>query len=86
MLPPAFQETNPDGIGGKRKRAAHERLDLNTTWKTRLRLAARLGIAPRDFWRLSVAEWRALTESDAAPMDRATLDDLTKQFPDRMHG
>lgn len=40
-----------------------------------LALAARLGVPPRDFWRLSLREWRALTAaiSPPAPMRRAEL-------------
>ncbi len=61
---------------------------MTAIWAARLRLAVRLGISPAEFWRLSVAEWRALTE--AAPADpgmgRAALSDLMTQFPDRTHG
>jgi uncharacterized phage protein (TIGR02216 family) len=48
-----------------------------------LRLAARIGIPPRDFWALSLKEWRALTApSGPAPLGRAELEALRHQFPD----
>lgn len=57
---------------------------MNARWRDALRLAAwRLAIPPEAFWRLSLAEWRALTEAPAAPvLDRATLDALIARFPD----
>lgn len=53
-------------------------------WRAALRLAGlRLAIAPEAFWRLSLAEWRALAEAPAAPvLDRAALDALIARFPD----
>ena len=57
---------------------------MTTPWPDLLRLAAvRFGIPPAAFWRLSLAEWRALTAGDAAPaLDRAGLDALLRQHPD----
>ena len=57
---------------------------MNARWRAALRLAALgLGIPPEAFWRLSLAEWRALTEAPAAPvLDRAALDALIARFPD----
>ena len=53
-------------------------------WRAALRLATQgLAIAPEAFWRLSLAEWRALTEAPAAPiLNRAALDALIARFPD----
>ncbi len=57
---------------------------MNPRWRAALRLAVlTLAIAPEAFWRLSLAEWRALTETPAAPMlNRAALDALIARFPD----
>jgi uncharacterized phage protein (TIGR02216 family) len=53
-------------------------------WRAALRLATLgLAIPPQAFWRLSLAEWRALTEAPAAPvLSRAALDALIARFPD----
>lgn len=49
-----------------------------------LRLALSLGIAPEAFWRLSLKEWRMLTETERgpAPMARGRLDELMGRWPD----
>jgi uncharacterized phage protein (TIGR02216 family) len=49
-----------------------------------LRTAMRMGIAPEAFWRLSLKEWRMLTEaqSGTAPMGRAGLAKLMEDWPD----
>lgn len=56
---------------------------MTPVWAGRLRAAARLGIAPEAFWRLSVAEWRALTEA-AQPerLGRSALAALMHAYPD----
>lgn len=57
---------------------------MNARWRAALRLAT-LGpaIPPQAFWRLSLVEWRALTEVPVAPvLDRAALDALIARFPD----
>jgi uncharacterized phage protein (TIGR02216 family) len=42
-----------------------------------------MGIAPSDFWRLSLKEWRGLIEPcAAAPVSRAELAALMQRFPD----
>ena len=53
-------------------------------WRAALRLATlSLAIPPEAFWRLSLTEWRALTETPAAPvLNRAALDALIARFPD----
>lgn len=54
-----------------------------------LRFAVRQGLAPGAFWQLSVTEWRALTEGQAAAaaaaggLDRAGLAVLLSRFPDK---
>lgn len=54
-----------------------------TPWGAWLRLACARGVAPAAFWRLSLAEWRALTRSDGEqPMTRAGLEALAARFPD----
>ena len=54
-------------------------------WPALLRLAAgRFLIPPDAFWRLSLAEWRALTGGEGPePLPRAALDALLTQFPDK---
>jgi uncharacterized phage protein (TIGR02216 family) len=53
-------------------------------WRAALRLASRqMALSPEAFWRLSLAEWRALAEAPSAPvLDRAALDALIARFPD----
>lgn len=52
-------------------------------WAAPLRLALRLGLPPQAFWRLSLVEWRALTETPAAPVpSRADLTALIARYPD----
>jgi len=57
---------------------------MTPAWRDALRLAAlRLAIPPEAFWRLSLPEWRALTETPPAPsLNRAALDALIARFPD----
>ncbi|MDO8295090.1 MAG: phage tail assembly chaperone [Caulobacter sp.] len=57
---------------------------MTTPWPAMLRLAAeRLRIAPDAFWRLSLAEWRALTREDGPlALDRAGFDALLRHYPD----
>ena len=59
---------------------------MNPHWRVALRLATlRLAIAPEAFWRLSLVEWRALTETPAASvLNRAALDALIARFPDEV--
>ncbi len=53
-------------------------------WSGALASAARLGLAPDAFWRLSVAEWRALSAPGIAePLSRAELDALMRAHPDK---
>ena len=53
------------------------------SWVEPLRLAVRLGVAPEAFWRLSLVEWRALTEAPTSPvLTRSGLADLIARYPD----
>tara|TARA_R110000868_G_scaffold108842_2_gene296768 strand:+ start:2957 stop:3139 length:183 start_codon:yes stop_codon:yes gene_type:complete len=53
-------------------------------WFAALRAAARLGIAPAEFWRLSLIEWRALVgPHDARPLSRRALQILMADYPDK---
>ena len=49
-----------------------------------LRLAAtRFGIGPEAFWRLSLREWRALTQEEPGPaMGRTAFERLAAAWPD----
>ena len=55
-----------------------------TPWPGLLRLAAlRFGLAPNAFWRLSLTEWRALTEAPPTPViSRNDLSALIARYPD----
>ena len=49
-----------------------------------MRTAAMLGVTPRAFWRLSLTEWRMLTEPrvGSAAMGRADLKRMAEAWPD----
>ncbi|HYC75729.1 phage tail assembly chaperone [Brevundimonas sp.] len=49
-----------------------------------LRAAARAGVAPADFWRLSLREWRLLTEAPASglPPARSEFERMAEAWPD----
>ena len=55
-----------------------------TPWGAMLRIAAQIGVAPDAFWRLSLKEWRMLTEAPggAVPMGRTALEQLMEDWPD----
>ena len=55
-----------------------------TDWPGLMRLAAlRFGVPPHRFWRLSLAEWRAITQRDAASaLSRAGFEALSALHPD----
>lgn len=55
-----------------------------TPWGEMLRAAARLGVGPEGFWRLSLREWRMLTErlAGAASMRREDLMRMAEAWPD----
>jgi uncharacterized phage protein (TIGR02216 family) len=53
------------------------------SWAEPLRLAVRLGIPPEAFWRLSLVEWRALTQAPETPvLNRPGLQALIARYPD----
>ncbi len=52
-------------------------------WQGMVRQAARLGIAPEAFWRMSWREWRWLNGEAQPVMDRAALEALMEAFPDQ---
>lgn len=59
-----------------------------TPWGEMLRLAAAMGVAPEAFWRLSLKEWRMLTQAPRGalgglgPMGREGLARLMEVWPD----
>ena len=61
---------------------------MTTPWAGMLRLAGAMGVAPEAFWRLSVREWRMLTEwpEAAGPMGRSELDEMARRWPDDSGG
>ena len=56
-----------------------------TPWSDLLGAAARLGVTPDTFWRMSVREWRLIAAGVSGPiaMARAQLEELTMRFPDK---
>ena len=57
---------------------------MRTPWSEMARTAAILGVTPEAFWRLSLKEWRMLTEPAAsmAPMRRNDLTRMAEAWPD----
>lgn len=57
---------------------------MKTPWGPMLRVAARAGAPPADFWRLSLKEWRLLTEGPTGgePMARQDLERMAEAWPD----
>lgn len=53
-----------------------------TPWAGWLAAAFAAGLAPCDFWRISVREWRAMTGAQANALGRAAFDALAARFPD----
>lgn len=55
-----------------------------TPWSAMLQGAAALGVTPEAFWRLSLREWRMLTERppERTPMRRSELERLAEAWPD----
>jgi uncharacterized phage protein (TIGR02216 family) len=52
-------------------------------WAGMLRAAVAMGISPEAFWRLSLREWRMLTEvSGPGSMGRRELDEMMRAWPD----
>jgi len=42
-----------------------------------------LGLAPEEFWALTVGEWRFLAPDESAAMDRGGLEHLIALYPDK---
>ena len=51
-------------------------------WAEMLRAAALMGIAPGEFWKLSLREWRALTPPSGPALPRKQFDLMMKTRPD----
>ena len=53
-------------------------------WGEMLWAAARLGVGPERFWRLSLREWRMLTAGPGggAPMGRGAFERMAEAWPD----
>lgn len=51
-------------------------------WAEMLRAAALMGIAPAQFWKLSLREWRALTTPSGPTLPRKQFDLMMKTRPD----
>ena len=59
-------------------------------WSRMIRTAAGAGLTPQDFWRLSLAEWLALTAPDRSAMTRrermTLLDEIETLDREASHG
>ncbi|MGN6063359.1 MULTISPECIES: phage tail assembly chaperone [Brevundimonas] len=55
-----------------------------TPWGEMMQVAARMGVGPEGFWRLSLKEWRMLTAGpvQAAPLGRGELERMQEMWPD----
>jgi len=55
-----------------------------TPWPAMMQAAARMGVGPQAFWRMSLREWRMLTEAaaGAATMGRGDLERMREKWPD----
>ena len=55
-----------------------------TPWSEMMQAAARMGVGPEGFWRLSLKEWRMLTAgpAQAAPLGRSELERMREMWPD----
>ena len=53
-------------------------------WAEMMQAAARMGVGPEGFWRLSLKEWRMLTQTarGTAPLGREGLARLMEVWPD----
>ena len=60
---------------------------MSPSWAERLRAGLKWGVPPEAFWRLSLAEWRALADAGAPPaLGREQLLSLMEQHPDEGGG
>ena len=55
-----------------------------TPWPEMMRMAAGFGVGPQAFWRLSLREWRMLTERPdvVRPMGRGVFEQMAERWPD----
>lgn len=54
-----------------------------TPWREMLVEAARIGISPEAFWRLSLTEWRMLTApAGGATLGRPAFERMAEDWPD----
>lgn len=53
-----------------------------TPWPTLLAAAQALGLAPAEFWRLSLKEWRALIAPSGETLSHSAFAALAQRFPD----
>ena len=53
-------------------------------WGEMMQAAARMGVGPEGFWRLSLKEWRMLTTPavGSAPLGRSALERMMEGWPD----
>ena|GEM_PF-685021 len=51
-------------------------------WDAMWRAALRAGVGPKDFWRLSLREWRWLAGTGEGVMSGVRLEELMGRFPD----
>lgn len=57
---------------------------MKTPWGEMMRTAVMLGVTPEGFWRLSLKEWRMLTErpAGAEPIGREDMMRMAEIWPD----
>ena len=55
-----------------------------TPWGEMLRTVAPLGVGPEAFWRLSLREWRMLTDRPGVPgpLGRSEFEQMAEAWPD----
>ena len=49
-------------------------------WAQMMRLAISIGITPREFWQLSVSEWKMLVGENNPTLNRHEFENLLKEF------
>lgn len=59
---------------------------MSPAWAALLRVALAMGVTPEAFWRLSLAEWRALAGEAEPTLTRAAFEALAALHPDGDHG
>lgn len=51
-------------------------------WAEMFRSALSVGLSPREFWALSLKEWRWLAAGNGTPFNPEHLHELMKEYPD----